>query len=281
MRLAGPMSRVFLALVVACLALLAGARWTRRPAAAPAEEPTVVAEATSQAGAAVGSVPVPAALPPVNPAPSLASESSPQLRTPVLAQRALLEARRRFQYSVRATYLDSVFASPDSVIRRWPDDATIRVAIAPDSAGSERIAAVHAAMRSWESLGVGIRFVTVSDTASADLQIRWVEHFEPEPADSARSGVSRTGWAEMTGDGRGVIVSAVVTLARLHQTRVLEREELQAVAVHELGHVLGLPHSADRRDVMYPTVQVAGPSGRDRASIVLLYTLPPGPLRIP
>lgn len=199
----------------------------------------------------------------------------------MLAQRALLEARRRFQYSVRATYLDSVFASPDSVIRRWPDDATIRVAIAPDSTGSERIAAVEAAMRSWENLGVGIRFVTVPDTASADLRIRWVERFEPEPADSARSGVSRTGWAEMTGDGRGVIVSAVVTLARLHQTRVLEREELQAVAVHELGHVLGLPHSADRRDVMYPTVQVAGPSGRDRASIVLLYTLPPGPLRIP
>ncbi len=277
------MSRVFLALVVACLALLAGARWTRRPAAAPVEEPTVVAEATSHAGAAVGSVPVPAAVPPVIPATPLplASETSPQLRTPVLAQRALLEARRRFQYSVRATYLDSVFASPDSVIRRWPDDATIRVAIAPDSTGSERIAAVEAAMRSWENLGVGIRFVTVPDTASADLRIRWVERFEPEPADSARSGVSRTGWAEMTGDGRGVIVSAVVTLARLHQTRVLEREELQAVAVHELGHVLGLPHSADRRDVMYPTVQVAGPSGRDRASIVLLYTLPPGPLRIP
>src|SRR5690606_31554728 len=126
-------SRVFLALVVACLALLAGARWTRRPAAAPAEEPTVVAQATSQAGAAVGSVPVPDALPPVVPATPLASETSPQLRTPVLAQRALLEARRRFQYSVRATYLDSVFASPDSVIRRWPDDATIRVAIAPDS----------------------------------------------------------------------------------------------------------------------------------------------------
>ncbi len=280
LRLAGAMSRVFLALVAVCVALLVQARWTRSPAAAPTA-PTVVAEATSLADAPVTPLPVPIRQPTPEITMPPAGEIGAPVATPVLAQRALLEARRRFQYSVRATYLDSAFTSSDSVIRRWPDGATIRVALARDSATSEQIAAVDAAMRSWESLGVGIRFVTVPDTASADLQIRWVERFEPEAADSARSGVSRTGWAEMRGDGHGVIVSAVVTLARLHQTRVLEPGELRAVAVHELGHVLGLPHSADRRDVMYPTVQVAGPSGRDRASALLLYALPPGPLRIP
>ncbi|MHB1327062.1 MAG: matrixin family metalloprotease [Gemmatimonadales bacterium] len=275
------MSRLFLALVAICVALLVQARWTRRPIQLP-QAPTVVAEATSSSVAPGGPLPTPLrdAVPGTVSHGRDASIPVP-VSTPILAQRALLEARRRFHYSVRATYLDSAFTSPDSVLRRWPDGATIRVALAPDSATPEGIAAVGAAMRSWESLGAGIRFITVTDTASADLRVRWVERFDPEAADSARSGVSRTGWAEMHGDGQGVIVGATVTLARLHQTRVLEPEELQAVAVHELGHVLGLPHSPNRRDVMYPTVQVAGPSSRDRASVLLLYALPPGPLRIP
>ncbi|MGH9391391.1 MAG: hypothetical protein ACRD1Z_17430 [Vicinamibacteria bacterium] len=48
-----------------------------------------------------------------------------------------------------------------------------------------------------------------------------------------------------------------------------------------MGHALGLPHSGDRNDIMFPTVIAPRPSPRDRATLTLLYSLPPGPLREP
>ena len=54
---------------------------------------------------------------------------------------------------------------------------------------------------------------------------------------------------------------------------------LLAVAVHETGHALGLPHSADSNDVMFPATRTGTLSERDRRTAQVLYQLPPGPLR--
>jgi Matrixin len=54
---------------------------------------------------------------------------------------------------------------------------------------------------------------------------------------------------------------------------------LLAVAVHETGHALGLPHSADSADVMFPATRTGTLSERDRRTAQLLYQLPTGPLR--
>jgi hypothetical protein len=201
--------------------------------------------------------------------------AGPATGTPTLDRLARLAARQQLSRAAGSTYLDSLIISTDSVVRRWPDrhGLPLRVAViegGPATYDPRMAGFFMKALERWEAAGTGVRFTTVADTGSADVQVRWIDHFD----------FDRAGQTDLTWDQAGRVRKAVVLLAIRTNTGVaLPDAALLTVAVHEAGHALGLPHSPDTNDVMFPATQTGELSERDRRTAQILYQLPTGPVR--
>ena len=186
------------------------------------------------------------------------------------------EIRRTLRRSESGTYIGEILRARDSALARWPDrnGQPLRVWIQPMSEvrdWTERfVVEVHNAFVAWDTLALPLRFQIVADSAAAHVHVTFIDRFS-EPISG------RTKWAR---DENYWITDASIILAVHHRTgEILEDDAMHAMALHEIGHLLGLDHTLDGSSVMAPKVRVRSLSVADRETARLLYKLPAGSIR--
>ncbi len=185
-------------------------------------------------------------------------------------------ALRRVSEEGARTYLPAMLAAEDSAVRRWGDDRTgrpLRVGVASGNVQGFRetfVANVTWAVARWNGVGLPISIDESGDTAGADIVVTWAERL-----DSNRTGRSDVTWQ------RGGAISHVHVVLATHTPdgQPVNAAMMVALALHELGHALGLGHSPVATDALYPETSATDLTERDRRTALLLYSLPPGSLK--
>ncbi|MBN2110077.1 MAG: matrixin family metalloprotease [Methanosarcinaceae archaeon] len=117
---------------------------------------------------------------------------------------------------------------------------------------------IEAALDYWSSGGNGKldytpEFVIVDD-GNADIVIMWVENLEEDAG--VQDGVA--GFArpyEIDGKYEHVEIVLEVGNYQGYAWRQYGDTTMRELAIHEIGHALGLGHSNDRDDIMYPSYE--------------------------
>src|SRR6478672_1017116 len=159
--------------------------------------------------------------------------------TPKAAELARSKAAVRRELAERGagTYIGEMVAERDSSLARWHDlkGVPLKVWIQPESRidewRPEYAKRVRDAFLTWDGLQLPVRFAFVPDSASADVHVSFIDHFD-EPISG------RTKWAR--DDDWWIIGGDIVLAVHHHNGIALDDESMKAMALHEIGHLLGL-----------------------------------------
>lgn len=205
--------------------------------------------------------------------PEMTVTDAPASAMPRLSPRNL---RRRVEEGSAGTYLHELVRLRDSALVRWPDRTTrpLRVWVAEDAQLSgwnpDFLPAVRDAFDTWTATGIPVHFTFVHDSASADVHVRFTERFS--------TGISgKTVWSR---DSAWWLVSSDIQLALAHPSGgAVTPPQIRAIALHEVGHLLGLDHASAPDHIMSARIRVRELTEPDRATVRLLYSMPAGSLR--
>jgi hypothetical protein len=159
-------------------------------------------------------------------------------------------------------------AEGSSLRVRWResefDDVTVWIASGdsvPHWRASNRYL-VRDAFHAWTAAGAPVHFVFVSDSARADVHVLWRDSLPETRAGQVTRVVDHLGWvraATIEMNTRSIVGGAQ------------DASTVRAVALHEVGHLLGLEHSRGERDIMSSWVTATKLSRADRAAMRALY----------
>ncbi|HYW51626.1 MAG TPA: matrixin family metalloprotease [Gemmatimonadaceae bacterium] len=185
--------------------------------------------------------------------------------------RALIDSRST------GTFIPDILLLSDSTLQRWPDRRAtpLRVFVSdqgPARTGQVRedyLQAVREAFTIWEGVELPIRFVFVTDSSLADITVAWVADFRGDPV---------LGRTKVVRDSRYWIIRAEVQLAMVRRdaSGPLDPTVVRALAIHEIGHGIGLDHASDTTTIMAPKIRARALTLADKATAQLLYSVPPG-----
>lgn len=189
------------------------------------------------------------------------------------------DLRRQVRNLASGTYVDDILAAQDSALYRWPEHVSdaLRVYIAPSSTipgfDPQYPQMARDVFAEWSQAGFPLRFTFIYDSTSADLTVGWLERFGTEEG-------QRIGVTERTQTSRYLIAKATVAIANHDSAgRPLSAKAVGGILRHEIGHALGLNHANDATSVMYRESATSTIGGSDRATLRLIYLVPPGSLK--
>ena len=184
-------------------------------------------------------------------------------------------ARAKVRDQEAGTYIKEILIERDSSLARWrarEEPVTVWVQSRPDLKdwNDAYITSVSDAFMAWDAVKLPVRFRMVQDSTDAEIHVTWLDKFN-EPISG------RTRWSR---DDNWWIVNASIMLAIHHQQGDrLDKSAMKAMALHEVGHLLGLDHTTNSGSIMAPRVRIRDLAPVDIATVRVLYTVPAGSLR--
>lgn len=103
------------------------------------------------------------------------------------------------------------------------------------------------AMQYWEDMVPSLKFQTVDYVDQSDFVVQWASQYS-----EGKLGYFSDDTANEYGKP---IMSVTLGFFKDKKWSLVSPEYVLQVTKHELGHAIGLPHSNDPNDIMYPTVE--------------------------